>query len=85
MARKALAVAVGTLVAAAPLSAAGPGHDHGPGAPLAGAEARYCMKVEAVTGTRIETVKCWTRQEWAEQGVDLDKEWPREGVRVVGA
>lgn len=44
---------------------------------------RYCMRVEAVTGTRIERIRCWTRAEWERQGVDLDKDWPREGVRVI--
>lgn len=46
-------------------------------------ERRYCMRVEAFTGSRIEEVKCWTRQEWAEQGVDLDKDWPKEGIRII--
>lgn len=41
------------------------------------------MRVEAFTGSRIEEVKCWTRQEWAEQGVDLDKDWPKEGIRII--
>jgi hypothetical protein len=50
-----------------------------PGTP----ETRYCMRIEAITGTRLETVKCWTRDEWAEQGVDVDKDWPKEGVAVL--
>jgi len=83
MANKHLILALGLM--AAPLSANGPGHDHGAAAPAASESARYCMKVEAVTGTRIETVKCWTRAEWAEQGVDVDKEWEKEGVRVIAA
>ena len=41
------------------------------------------MWIEAVTGTRLETVRCWTRAEWAEQGVNVDEEWAREGVRVI--
>jgi hypothetical protein len=41
------------------------------------------MKVEAVTGTRLERVECWTRAEWASQGVDVDRDWPEEGVRTV--
>jgi hypothetical protein len=44
---------------------------------------KYCLRVEAVTGSRLETVECWTRQEWAEQGVDVDREWAKEGVRVL--
>jgi uncharacterized protein YjhX (UPF0386 family) len=42
------------------------------------------MRIEAVTGTRLETVKCWTREEWADQGVDVDVDWPKEGVAVIG-
>jgi hypothetical protein len=37
-----------------------------------------------VTGTRLEEVKCLTRQQWAELEVDLDAEWADEGVRVIG-
>ena len=39
---------------------------------------------EPITGSRIETTRCETRQEWARLEVDLDKEWPKEGVRVIG-
>jgi len=46
-------------------------------------DARYCLRVEPNTGSRIEAIRCETRQEWAELGVDVDKEWAREGVRVV--
>lgn len=52
-------------------------------APSAGPDALYCLRIEAITGSRLEQVRCWTRGEWAEQGVDLDKEWPKEGVRVI--
>lgn len=44
---------------------------------------RYCMKVEPITGSRVETVECWTRAEWTEQGVDLDKDWAKEGVSII--
>lgn len=53
------------------------------GAPQAGENARYCLKVEAATGTRLETVQCHTRTQWAELDVDVDKEWAKEGVRVI--
>ena len=53
-------------------------------APTGTAETRYCMRVEASTGSRIEAVRCWTREQWAVQGVDLDKDWPEEGVRTIG-
>ena len=52
-------------------------------APAAGPQARYCLRVEAVTGSRLESVRCWTRQEWTELGVDIDKDWAKEGVRVI--
>lgn len=52
-------------------------------APAGTSETRYCMRVEAATGSRIETVRCWTRAQWEAQGVDVDKDWAREGVRVV--
>lgn len=53
-------------------------------APAGTGDTRYCMKVEPVTGSRIERVLCWTRAEWERQGVDVDADWPREGVRVEG-
>jgi len=68
------------LGAATPLAAAG---DRSEMAPAGTAETRYCMRVEALTGSRIEPIVCWTRAEWNEQGVDVDKDWPREGVRVI--
>ena len=42
------------------------------------------MRIEAITGSRIEELKCWTREEWAEQGVDVDEDWAKEGVRTIG-
>ena len=53
-------------------------------APPGTTETRYCMRIEAITGSRMEQVRCWTRAEWAEQDVDVDQEWPKEGVRVIG-
>ena len=76
-----LIAAFGMIAAAQPLPAA----DSEPGmmAPAAGPGARYCLRVEPVTGSRVEYVRCWTREMWAEQGVDVDKEWAREGVAVL--
>jgi hypothetical protein len=74
-----IAAALVLAAAAAPLAAA-PGER----APAGNADTRYCMKVEAVTGTRLERTECWTREQWAEQGVDVDREWPKEGVRTIG-
>ena len=52
-------------------------------APAGNADTRYCMRVEPVTGTLLERVKCLTRDEWDFQGVNVDKDWPKEGVRVI--
>ena len=52
------------------------------GAPQAPPGARYCMHIEANTGTRVEKVECWTREEWWWQGVDVDLDWAKNGVAV---
>jgi hypothetical protein len=80
MAHKALVLAL--VFAAAP--AAGQYPAPPTAAPPGTAETKYCMYIEAITGTRLEELKCWTRAEWAEQGVDVDKEWAKEGVRTIG-
>jgi hypothetical protein len=83
MARKGLILVAFSMIAGTPLAAASlatvpvaPAPDDGPGT-------RYCMHVGPVTGSLVETVQCWTRAEWAEQGVDVDREWAREGVTVT--
>lgn len=81
MAHKALAVAFGIITAASSVSAQEPDSSER-AAPPGTAETRYCLRVE-LTGSLNEAVRCWTRAEWAEQGVDVDKEWAREGVRVI--
>jgi hypothetical protein len=83
MALKLSVIALSLIAAASPLSAAQPETDPAAGAPTAGPDAKYCMRVE-LTGNVIEPVKCWTRQQWADQGVDVDKEWAKEGVEVRG-
>jgi hypothetical protein len=80
MAHKQLVVIFSLIAAASPVSATQPE----PSAPPAPADARYCLKVEPVTGTRIETIRCETRAGWAWLEVDLDKEWAEEGVKVIG-
>lgn len=45
---------------------------------------RYCIRVAALTGSQIETIQCWTRAEWADQDVDVDQVWLKDGVRVIG-
>ncbi len=53
-------------------------------APAGTPQTKYCMYIEAITGSRLEELKCWTRDEWAERGVDVDQDWPKEGVRTIG-
>jgi len=72
-----------SLVVGTPAFASQPAPNPMPMAPQGTPDTRYCMRIEAVTGTRLETVKCWTREEWAEQGVDVDKDWAKEGVAVL--
>ena len=83
MANKIAVVALGMIVAASPATAINQDRDQTAGAPAASPGAKYCMHVEPVTGSRIETIECWTREQWAEQGVDLDKDWAKEGVKVI--
>jgi hypothetical protein len=78
-----LVIVLGVIAAGSPVSAT----VHDPalaGAPAGTPGTRYCMHIEAITGSRIEKLKCWTREEWAEQGVDVDRDWPKEGVRTIG-
>jgi uncharacterized protein YjhX (UPF0386 family) len=39
--------------------------------------------VDPVTGSRIETIQCRTRDEWADLDVNVDREWALNGVRVI--
>ena len=84
MTHKKLALALGMIAVTLPVSATSLKPTPGTPAPSAGANARYCLRIEAVTGSRIETIRCWTREEWAAQGVDVDAEWAKEGVQVIG-
>ena len=73
-----------TLIAAlSALTLASPNAERPAEAPKGDAATRYCMNIEAVTGTRIERLKCWTRAEWKSQGVDVDEAWGEEGVKVI--
>ena len=81
MAHKLLVVAFSIVVGASPLLAANREPMTSP-APTDSVDTKYCMRVDPETGSLIERVRCWTRAEWADQGVDVDKEWAREGVAV---
>ena len=83
MALKALVLALG-MIDAAPLPAAVQYPEPTTAAPPGTPETKYCMHIEAITGSRIEKVKCWTRAEWAERDVDVDQDWAKEGVRTIG-
>jgi hypothetical protein len=83
MSRKKLALAFSLIAAASPALAQTSGRDDRTGAPAAGPEARYCLRVAADTGSLVERIRCWTRRQWTDQGVDVDKEWAKEGVAVL--
>ena len=82
MTRKGLIAAIGMIAAAAPVSAfpAAPGPGPAPAAPDS---ARYCLRMEPITGTRIETIECRTRADWADLDVNVDDEWAQNGVTVL--
>ena len=82
MARKIMVAAFGLIAAASAAAEASSGPASMP-SPNDGPDVLYCLRIEAVTGTRLETVRCWTRAEWIEQDVDVDREWAKEGVRVI--
>ena len=81
MTHKELIVPLSLMIAAAlPLPA---GTSGTPLAPAGSPDTRYCLRVDPVTGSRMETIQCWTRADWAAQGVDVDAEWAENGVRVL--
>jgi hypothetical protein len=84
MAHGKLVLALSMIAAATPTWAVGGDGLRPATAPAGTPDTRYCMRIYAMTGTLIEQTKCWTREEWTRRGVDVDKDWPREGVRVLG-
>ncbi|HUR22126.1 MAG TPA: hypothetical protein VMZ90_15020 [Vicinamibacterales bacterium] len=82
MAHKGIVIVLGMIVATSPTAAAQA--QDAAMAPAAGPGSRYCMHIESPTGSRAERLECWTREEWAEQGVDVDRDWAKEGVTVQG-
>lgn len=83
MAQQALILFLAGLIASQPAAVTAPTQTT-TAAPSGTAETRYCMRVGPLTGNLVETIECWTRAEWADQGVDVDKEWSKEGVRTIG-
>jgi hypothetical protein len=82
MAYKQLAIILALAAAASPASATSPELEDAV-APAGTPSTKYCLRVEMLTGSILETVECWTRDEWADQEVDVDKEWAKEGVALI--
>ena len=76
-------VALSMIAIAAPTSAANYQPAPAAGAPEGTPATRYCLRVDPITGSRIETIQCRTRDEWAQLEVDVDQEWVENGVRVI--
>lgn len=85
MAHKGMIIALSMIVAISPLSAANPPPPPESPAPTDGPGTRYCLRVDPITGNLVQTVQCWTRAEWADQDVDVDKEWAKNGVAIIRA
>jgi hypothetical protein len=77
-----LVVALSLLAAALPPTPTSSGSPATP-APAGTPDTRYCLRVDPPTGSRIETVQCRTREDWAQLDVDVDQEWGQNGVRVI--
>jgi hypothetical protein len=84
MANKGLIFALSMLAAASPALASNAQPDQMAQAPAGTPQTKYCMRVDPITGSLVQTVQCWTREEWAEQGVDVEREWAKNGVGVSG-
>jgi hypothetical protein len=82
MAHKHLVLALVMILPSVPVSAASAQPEPMVLAPAGTAETRYCLRVGPVTGRIAETIECWTREQWAEQDVDVDQEWAEEGVGI---
>jgi hypothetical protein len=83
MACKELIAALTIIAASSAASAASLQAAPEAGAPTGSDATRYCLRVEPATGSRMETVQCFTRNEWAALEVDIDAEWAENGVKVL--
>ena len=83
MALRQSALFFATVIAASAASASIQDMPPGAGAPPGDSDTLYCMWIEPIIGSRIEEVKCWTREEWAQNEVDVDAEWAKEGVAII--
>jgi hypothetical protein len=77
-----LVVALSLIAATVPPTPASGGSPPTP-APAGTASTRYCLRVDPITGSRLETIQCRTREDWASLEVDVDQEWAENGVRVI--
>lgn len=96
MALKIFVAALGMIAAASPLSATTPEPIPATLPTNAAPGTLYCLRVGPYTGSRLESVQCQTRAEWAEECayqdypwadvcVDVDQEWAKNGVRIIEA
>jgi hypothetical protein len=83
MAYKQSLFALALIATASPLMASQPAPAQQTGAPAAPPNARYCLRVDPSVESRIETIRCETRADWAAMDVNVDAEWAAWGVRVV--
>jgi len=67
----AIAFALGTILAAAPATAADPQGNSMDAKPAA-KEKTYCLQYALDTGSRINRVECKTKKDWQRLGVDVD-------------
>lgn len=79
MALNELILALSLVATTQPTSSNPPPSAAPPGTP----ETRYCLKVDPLIGSRVETIQCKTRDEWAALQIDVDQEWAENGVRTV--
>jgi hypothetical protein len=84
MPHKQLILALSVISAASPALAALPEPTREAIAPAGTPDTKYCLRVEPITGSRIESVRCETRDQWARLEIDIDQEWTQNGVKVVG-
>ncbi|HYX45200.1 MAG TPA: hypothetical protein VE820_00020 [Sphingomicrobium sp.] len=73
-------IAAGALAATLQPSANSPSTS---AAPPGGPDTRYCLRVDPLVGSRIETIQCKTREEWAALEIDVDQEWAENGVKTI--
>ena len=84
MAQRGLVIALSMITATLPMRAAA-NTEPTPTAPAGTPNTRYCLRVDPITGSRLETIQCRTRDDWASLEVDVDQEWAENGVRVINS